>query len=130
VNYSSPPLNEVQAGPAVQFAAVMRDSLAAAGLPKSDYIGSDGLYARPDLAALNLAQYPSVLVELGNMNSAGDAAQMETPDGRANYATAVTKGIVAYLSQKRPPASPKLVGTWVRDGALPASCPRWCRSSC
>jgi hypothetical protein len=29
-----------------------------------------------------------------------EAAQMESPDGRANYATAVTQGIVTYLSAK------------------------------
>src|ERR1700739_2982195 len=32
VNYSSPPLNDSQAGPAVQLANTMRDSLVAAGL--------------------------------------------------------------------------------------------------
>jgi N-acetylmuramoyl-L-alanine amidase len=100
VNYSNPPLNDAQAGPAVQLATVMRDSLVASGLQKSTYAGSDGLYGRADLAGLNLAQYPAVLVELGNMKNADDAAQMETADGRARYATAVTQGIVAYLSAK------------------------------
>jgi N-acetylmuramoyl-L-alanine amidase len=100
VNYSSPPLNDAQSGPGVQLATVMRDSLVASGLQKSTYTGSDGLYGRADLAGLNLAQYPAVLVELGNMKNADDAAQMETIDGRARYAAAVTQGIVAYLSGK------------------------------
>ena len=102
VNYSSPPLNDVQAGPSVQFATTMRDSLAAAGLMPSNYIGSDGLYGRPDLAGLNLAQYPSILVELGNMKNSQDAAQMESPAGRAQYASAVVNGIVAFLSSSAP----------------------------
>jgi N-acetylmuramoyl-L-alanine amidase len=102
VNYSSPPLNEAQTGPAMQLATSMRDSLVAAGLTKSTYIGSDGLYGRADLAGLNLAQYPAILVELGNMRNADEAAQMESPDGRARYAAAVTQGIVAYLSTKAP----------------------------
>ena len=102
VNYSSPPLNDTQSGPAVQLATVMRDSLVASGLQKSTYIGSDGLYGRADLAGLNLAQYPAILVELGNMKSADEAAQMESADGRAKYAAAVTQGIVAYLSTKAP----------------------------
>lgn len=65
VNYSAPPLNAIQAGPSVQFARIMRDQLQASGIPKANYIGQDGLYGRSDLAGLNLAQYPSILVELG-----------------------------------------------------------------
>jgi N-acetylmuramoyl-L-alanine amidase len=100
VNYSSPPINDVQSGPAVQLARTMRDALAASGLQPANYIGSDGLYGRADLAGLNLAEYPAVLVELGNMRNAEDAAKIESPDGRAQYAAAVTKGIVAYLNAK------------------------------
>lgn len=98
VNYSAPPLNDAQAGPAVRLASTIRDSLAAAGIPESSYLGSDGLYGRADLAGLNLAEYPAVLVELGNMRNADDAAQLQSPDGRARYAAAVTAGIVNYLS--------------------------------
>lgn len=100
VNYSDPPLNDSQGGPAPQLALAMRDSLLASGLQPSTYIGSAGLCGRADLAGLNLAQYPAVLVELGNMKSGEDAAQMEGADGRAQYAAAVTAGIVAYLSGK------------------------------
>ncbi|OBK68064.1 Rv3717 family N-acetylmuramoyl-L-alanine amidase [Mycobacterium sp. 1165178.9] len=102
VNYSSPPLGDVQAGPAVQLAHAMRDALVQSGLQPANYIGSDGLYGRDDLAGLNLAQYPAVLVELGNMKNAGDLARMESPDGRAKYAAAVTQGIVAFLNSKAP----------------------------
>jgi N-acetylmuramoyl-L-alanine amidase len=102
VNYSSPPLNDAQAGPAVQLATIMRDSLVASGLAPSTYIGSNGLYGRADLAGLNLYQYPGVLVEVGNMKNSDEAAQMESPDGRARYAAAVTQGIVNYLSSKAP----------------------------
>ena len=66
----------------------------------SSYIGSNGLYGRADLAGLNLADYPAVLVETGNMGNADDAAQMETADRRQRYADAITQGIVAYLTQK------------------------------
>lgn len=100
VNYSSPPLNDAQSGPALQLARTMRDALAAAGYPPATYIGSDGLYGRDDLAGLNFAEYPAVLVELGNMKNADDAAQMESADGRVKYAAAVTNGIVAYLNTK------------------------------
>jgi N-acetylmuramoyl-L-alanine amidase len=100
VNYSSPPLNDAQSGPAVQLAHTMRDALVQAGFHPANYIGSDGLYGRADLAGLNLAEYPAVLVELGNMKNADDAARMESADGRAQYAAAVVQGIVAYLNAK------------------------------
>ena len=100
VNYSHPPVNDAQAGPTVRFAQVMRDQLVASGLQTSTYRGSDGLYGRSDLAGLNLAQFPSILIELGNMKNAAEAAQMQTDSGRAVYAGAVTRGIAGYLSEK------------------------------
>jgi N-acetylmuramoyl-L-alanine amidase len=63
VNYSSPPINDIQAGPALQLATTMRDALVSSGLHESNYIGSQGLYGRADLAGLNVAQYPAILVE-------------------------------------------------------------------
>jgi N-acetylmuramoyl-L-alanine amidase len=101
VNYSAPPLNGVQSGPAMRLATVMRDSLVASGLTPSTYVGSDGLYGRADLAGLNLADYPAVLVEVGNMRNADEAAAMETADGRQRYADAITAGIVAYLADRQ-----------------------------
>ena len=100
VNYSSPPVFPVQEGPAIQLAHTMRDALVAAGFQPATYIGSDGLFGRDDLAGLNLAEYPAVLVELGNMRNADDAARMASPGGQAQYASAVTNGIKAYLSAK------------------------------
>ncbi|HYO05001.1 MAG TPA: Rv3717 family N-acetylmuramoyl-L-alanine amidase [Mycobacterium sp.] len=97
VNYSAPPLFPSQGEPSIRLATDMRDALAASGVAESTYLGSEGLYGRADLAGLNLAEYPAVLVELGNMRNADDAAQMTTEQGRAACANAVTKGIAAYL---------------------------------
>ena len=55
------------ATPAVTFARTMRDQLVASGMQPCTYRGSDGLYGRSDLAGLNLAAYPSILIEMGNM---------------------------------------------------------------
>jgi N-acetylmuramoyl-L-alanine amidase len=98
VNYSAPPLNAAQSGPSVQYARIMRDQLQASGIPPANYIGQGGLYGRSDLAGLNLAQYPSVLVELGNMKNPADSALMESPDGRQKYADAVVRGIAGFLA--------------------------------
>ncbi|WP_420108117.1 Rv3717 family N-acetylmuramoyl-L-alanine amidase [Mycolicibacter arupensis] len=100
VNYSAPPLNPAQEGPAVRLAQVMAGQLQAAGIPPANYIGTDGLKGRADLAGLNLAEYPSVLVELGNMKNATDAALMESPAGRQRYADAVARGVIGYLSSQ------------------------------
>lgn len=43
-----------------------------------------GPYGRADIAGLNLAQYPPILIELGNMRNAGEAAHMESTDARPN----------------------------------------------
>ena len=101
VLYSSPPLNAAQAGPSVQFAKVMRDTLAGSGIPPATYIGSSGLNPRADIAGLNLAQYPSILVELGNMKNPVDSALMKAEEGRQRYAEAVVRGIVAFLGSQR-----------------------------
>nr|WP_211141528.1 Rv3717 family N-acetylmuramoyl-L-alanine amidase [Mycobacterium haemophilum] len=98
VNYSAPPLNTVQAGPSVQFARIMRDQLQASGIPPANYIGQSGLYGRSDLAGLNLAQYPSILIELGNMKNPADSALMESPEGRQKYADAVVRGVAGFLA--------------------------------
>jgi N-acetylmuramoyl-L-alanine amidase len=88
----------------VQLARIMRDQLQANGIPPANYIGSDGLNGRADLAGLNLAQYPAVLVELGNMKNPADVALITTPEGRQKYAAAVVQGIAGYLGQSAPVA--------------------------
>ncbi len=98
VNYSSPPLNQAQAGPSVQYARIMRDQMQASGIPPANYIGQDGLYGRSDLAGLNLAQYPSILVECGNMKNPVDSALMESADGRQKYADALVRGVAGFLA--------------------------------
>lgn len=100
VLYSSPPLNDAQAGPSVRFAQVMRDQLQGSGIPPANYIGDAGLDARSDIAGLNLAQFPSILVELGNMKNPVDSGLMKTPEGRQKYADAVVRGIANFLGMQ------------------------------
>lgn len=102
VLYSSPPLNQVQAGASIKLAQTMRDALVGSGIPAANYIGRNGLDARSDIAGLNLAQYPSILVECGNMKNPADSALMRTPEGQQKYAEAVVRGVVAFL-QTQPP---------------------------
>ena len=43
--------------------------------------------------------YPSILIEMGNMKNAADAAVLESAGGRSQLADAVVSGITAYLTQ-------------------------------
>jgi N-acetylmuramoyl-L-alanine amidase len=98
VAYSSPPVNAAQGQPSLSLAETLRDDLRSVGFPVSNYLGSDGLAPRDDLAGLNLSTRPAALIECGNMRNAAEAAQMTSPEGRQRYADAITVGILAYLT--------------------------------
>ncbi|WP_330178964.1 N-acetylmuramoyl-L-alanine amidase [Nocardia sp. NBC_01503] len=97
VAYSSPAVNDSQGEPSNRLATTLRDGLVGAGFTTSTYIGSNGMNPRADLAGLNLAERPAALVECGNMRDPDDAAMLESPDGRARLATALTNAVLAYL---------------------------------
>lgn len=99
VAYSDPPLNAAQSGPAHQLSADLRDALRAGGFAVSDYVGTDGLSPRRDLAGLNLSMRPAALVECANMRNAAEAALVGSPAGRARYAAAIAAGIEAFLNR-------------------------------
>jgi serine/threonine protein kinase len=101
VVYSAPPLNAAQAGPAVQFAEIVRDQMHTSGISSSSAFSQDGLRGRANFAELNLAQYPAVEIVCGNVKNAGDAASMESPEGRQKYADAIVRGIAAFLLKQR-----------------------------
>jgi N-acetylmuramoyl-L-alanine amidase len=87
------------AHPALLFAEKVRDSLVAAGVPPANYVGEDGLDARDDLAGLNLARMPAILVELGNMRSAEEATKLESAGYRERLSRALAAGVSEFLSE-------------------------------
>ncbi len=87
------------AGPSLRLAEDVRNALVGAGVPPANYVGSEGLDARSDLAGLNLARVPAVLVELGNMRDADEAARLEEPAYRRRLAVALAAGIVSFLER-------------------------------
>jgi N-acetylmuramoyl-L-alanine amidase len=99
VAYSDPPLNPSQGSPSIDLATALAGALRGGGFPVADYIGSGGLYPRSDLAGLNLSQTPAVLVECANIRNP-EAALVSTPQGRARYAVAIAKGIMAWLTSR------------------------------
>jgi len=86
--------------PSRRLALRVRAALYGAGLPYATYVaGGDGLDFRSDLGTLNLSDIPTIMVELGNMRSARDAARMTSRDGRAQYARALVRGARAWLAR-------------------------------
>jgi N-acetylmuramoyl-L-alanine amidase len=85
------------AGRSRRLAQRVRAGLLAAGFRPSNAYGGDGLDTRRDLGTLNMADVPTVLVELGNMRNAGDARCMTSAACRARYARGLTRGIAAHL---------------------------------
>ncbi|WP_432509902.1 N-acetylmuramoyl-L-alanine amidase [Kineococcus sp. SYSU DK001] len=86
-----------------------RDLLAAfgtaTGLPRADRLGDlvePGLTRRSDLAGLNLARTPSVLLESANMRNAEDAALLSDPAFRQTAARGIADGVSAFLARDRP----------------------------
>jgi N-acetylmuramoyl-L-alanine amidase len=93
VLYSSPPLNPAQRGPARMLADATVTSMRAAGFTPATYIGRDGLDARDDIAGLNLATVPSVLVECANLRNPADAAFARSPQGQQRLADALAASL-------------------------------------
>lgn len=81
------------------LANAMRDGLVAAGLPVANYYAVNGLVARTDLGTLNWSDVPIVMIELGNMKNASDAARMASRTGRTQYANGIVTGIRRYLGR-------------------------------
>ncbi|MBX3287317.1 MAG: N-acetylmuramoyl-L-alanine amidase [Actinobacteria bacterium] len=91
------------AGPAVtadvatrstELATTVRDQLAAAGLQPATYLGGGtGMVARTDIATLNRAGVPGVMVECGNMRNAQDLARLRSEAGQQQIADAITAAV-------------------------------------
>jgi N-acetylmuramoyl-L-alanine amidase len=88
--------NDKVIGPSLAFARDLRSALlAGTPMPVSNYDGVDGIQPRDNLAGLNLARVPMVLVEVGNMRNSTDA-QLETSPA---FEQAVAKAILAAIAQ-------------------------------
>lgn len=79
------------------LAVAVRNHLDGSGLPRSTYAGVDGLIERSDLAGLNLSTVPKVLVEIGNMRNARDAALQTSATFRQLVAQRLADALAARL---------------------------------
>lgn len=97
VMVSNPPLNSAQGEPSRKLARAVSEGLRGAGLTPSTIFGADPA-PRSDLATLNFAKVPAVMVELGEMRNPQDAQRLSSPQGQQQYASGLAKGIISFLS--------------------------------
>jgi N-acetylmuramoyl-L-alanine amidase len=68
-------------------------------MPVSDYYGTDGFAYRDDLAGLNLATQPKVLIESGNMRNARDARLLTSTRFQQAEAKALEAAMITFLGR-------------------------------
>jgi N-acetylmuramoyl-L-alanine amidase len=67
-------------------------------MPRSTYVGGGtALDSRNDLGTLNLSDRPAVMIEMGNMRNATDAALFGSAAFRAKVATALADAVQTFL---------------------------------
>jgi N-acetylmuramoyl-L-alanine amidase len=91
------PNNAVIAPSAALASDVRNEFVATTSMPISNYDGTDGLQPRDDLAGLNLATEPKVLIECGNMRNATDAALLVTAAFQQQAAAALAHALTTFL---------------------------------
>lgn len=78
-----------------RLADSMSEAMSGPFTPNSAY-GKDAISRRPDLAGLNNASVPAVIVECGEMRNSDEAKTMESKPGQKKYADALLQGIVDW----------------------------------
>jgi len=96
--YNTPALVTASA----RLGQTLDDAMAtSSGLTPSTYVGTDGIDVRSDLAGLNLAKFPMVFVECGNMKNPHDAALEESPRWREQLAHVLAAALTTFLRDPR-----------------------------
>jgi N-acetylmuramoyl-L-alanine amidase len=67
-------------------------------MPVSDYLGSQGIQPRSDLAGLNLTKIPKVLIECGHMRNTNDAGLMKDSGWQERAAQQIAQAITTFLT--------------------------------
>ena len=98
---SDPAISASQGGPSLTLADDLIEALTAGGFTPSTAV-EDALSTRSDLATLNFARRPAVMLELGEMRNPAEAALMESEEGRQAYADAIAAGILAWTKDNEP----------------------------
>jgi len=91
------PNNKVIRSSARLGADIRAAMLAGTRMPTSNYDGRGGIRYRDNLAGLNLTKVPKVLIEVGNMQNATDAAMLTSAKFQQQVARALLAAIIKFL---------------------------------
>ena len=91
-------LDPAVVGESRRLAAAARDELVSIGGRPANYVGSNGVQERGDLANLNTANRPAILAELGNLKNATDAAMLSADLTYTQIARALARAVVRFVS--------------------------------
>ncbi len=86
-----------------RLGVAVHSGLVGAGATVANDYGGTGYSVRTDLGTLNWSNVPVVMVELGNMRNASDAAHMTSPTYRDTvYARGLATGLTSFLTTRPP----------------------------
>ena len=91
------PNNNVVGSSARLGADIRAAMLAGTPMPTSNYDGYNGIKYRDDLAGLNLTKVPKILIEVGNMQNATDAAMLTSATFQQQVARVLLAAIIKFL---------------------------------
>ena len=91
------PDNNVVGSSARLGADIRAAMLAGTPMPTSNYDGYNGIKYRDDLAGLNLTKVPKILIEVGNMQNATDAAMLTSATFQQQVARVLLAAIIKFL---------------------------------
>ncbi|TDE90055.1 N-acetylmuramoyl-L-alanine amidase [Occultella glacieicola] len=98
---ADPPLSESQGQPSLELAQTMITALSDGGFTPST-IYEEALSQRADLATLNFARRPAVMLELGEMRNPAESDLMSSEAGRQAYADALVDGVLDWAGPHDP----------------------------
>lgn len=83
-----------------RLALHVRGAMDRTGIPRSNYIGRDGLDTRGDLGGLNLSNVPKVFVEMGNLRHRRDARALTRPAMQRRIGLVLADAVVAFHNEQ------------------------------
>lgn len=96
---AKPTLDPAGVADSGRLARMIRDELVVIGGRPANYVGTDGVQERGDLANLNTANRPSILAELGNLKNGTDAAMLSDELAYLQIARALARAVVRFVGK-------------------------------
>ena len=113
---AKPTLDPDGVAESARLAGMVRDELMVIGGRPANYVGTNGVQERNDLANLNTANRPAILAELGNLKNGTDAAMLSDELSYLQIARALARAVVRFVGKvpttsSSPPTSPAMASS-------------------